>query len=106
MSCVCAVVGNEDFALKDIMSSEYDLKFASKNFKFALVPKVSHHHHLYYSLAHSLTHSLTLSQVSSELVAVDNTELLAHDEVSYNQWISALSTVIKYSLTHSLTRTH
>ena len=35
------VVGNEDFRMGDILSSEYDLKYASKNFKFALVPKVS-----------------------------------------------------------------
>jgi len=65
------VVGNEDFSVADIMSSEYDLKYASKNFKFALVPKVS-----------------------SELVAVDISEFIAHDENSYNQWISAISTVI------------
>lgn len=36
-----ALVGNEDFAMGDLLSSEYDLKYAAKNFKFALVPKVT-----------------------------------------------------------------
>jgi len=36
-----AIVGNEDFSMSDLMSSEHDLKYAAKNFKFALVPKVS-----------------------------------------------------------------
>lgn len=65
-----AVLGNEDFYVADIMASEHDLVYASKNYKFALLPKVS-----------------------SELVATEITELLAHDEKSYKQWIRALSTV-------------
>lgn len=65
-----AILGNEDFYVADVMSSEFDLVFASKNFKFALLPKVS-----------------------SELVATEITELLAHDEKSYKQWVRALSTV-------------
>lgn len=35
-----AVWGNEDFTVADLMSSEYDLQYASKNFRFALMPKV------------------------------------------------------------------
>ena len=65
-------LGNEDFSVSDILSSDYDLKYASKNFKFALVPKVS-----------------------SELVAVDISEFIAHDETAYNQWITAISAVIE-----------
>lgn len=34
------VVGSEDFSISDIMASKHDLKFAAKNFKFALIPKV------------------------------------------------------------------
>jgi hypothetical protein len=67
-----AVMGNEDFSIADLLSSEYDLKYAAKHFKFALVPKVS-----------------------SELVAMDMSELLAHDEKSYSQWILAITTVIE-----------
>jgi len=65
-----ALLGNEDFYVSDVMASEFDLVYASKNFKFALLPKVS-----------------------SELVATEITELLAHDEKSYKQWVRALSTV-------------
>lgn len=65
-----AILGNEDFYVSDIMSSEFDLVYASKNFKYALLPKVS-----------------------SELVATEITELLAHDEKSYKLWVRALSTV-------------
>jgi len=67
-----AMIGNEDFSMTDAMTSEYDLQFASKNFKFGLIPKVS-----------------------SELHATFNIELLAHDEKTYKQWISAIGTVIK-----------
>ncbi len=35
-----AMMGNEDFSMSDAMTSEYDLQYASKNFKFGLVPKV------------------------------------------------------------------
>ncbi len=35
-----AMIGNEDFSMSDAMTSEYDLQFASKNFKFGLIPKV------------------------------------------------------------------
>ena len=38
-----AVIGNEDFSMSDAMTSEYDLQFASKNFKFGLIPKVHYH---------------------------------------------------------------
>lgn len=65
-----AILGNEDFYVGDILKSEYDLIYASKNFKFALLPKVS-----------------------SELIATEITELLAHDEKAYKQWVRALSTV-------------
>jgi hypothetical protein len=34
-------MGNEDFAMSDLMTSEFDLQYASRNFKFGLVPKVS-----------------------------------------------------------------
>ncbi len=36
-----AMIGNEDFSMSDAMTSEHDLQYASKNFKFGLVPKVS-----------------------------------------------------------------
>lgn len=65
-----ALLGNEDFYVSDLMSAEYDLVYASKNYKFALIPKVS-----------------------SELVASEITELLAHDEKAYKQWIRVLCTV-------------
>ena len=61
-----ALLGNEDFYVADLVKSEYDLVYASRNFKFALLPKVS-----------------------SELVATEITELLAHDEKSYKQWVRA-----------------
>ena len=64
------VFGNEDFYVADIMKSDYDLIYASKNYKYALIPRVS-----------------------SELVASEITELLAHDEKSYKQWIRVLSTI-------------
>lgn len=67
-----AMIGNEDFSLADAMSSEFDLQYASKNFKFGLIPKVS-----------------------SELNAAVIYEFLAHDEKTYKQWTNALSTVVK-----------
>ena len=68
-----SMMGNEDFAMKDLLSSEYDLQYASRNFKFGLVPKVS-----------------------SELMASVVHEFLAHDEKTYKQWTQTLSTVIGY----------
>jgi hypothetical protein len=35
------MIGSEDFSMSDAMTSEHDLQYASKNFKFGLVPKVS-----------------------------------------------------------------
>jgi len=67
-----AMIGNEDFSIADAMSSEFDLQYASKNFKFGLIPKVS-----------------------SELNAAVIHEFLAHDEKTYKQWTQALSTVVK-----------
>eukprot|EP01034_Spumella_vulgaris_P021982 gene21982-28069_t len=63
--------GGEDFSVSDAMTSEHDLQYAAKNFKFGLVPKVS-----------------------SELTATVCFELLAHDEKTYKLWTSALTTVI------------
>jgi hypothetical protein len=65
------VMGNEDFSVNDLMRSEYDLQFASRNFKFGLVPKVS-----------------------SELVSSVVHEFLAHDEKSYKLWTSSLQQVV------------
>eukprot|EP01035_Chromulina_nebulosa_P021236 gene21236-27515_t len=66
------IVGNDEFTISDIMSSDYDLKYASKNYRFALIPKVA-----------------------SELTLQTVIELVAHDEKAYNQWIAALRTVIE-----------
>lgn len=70
-----AVLGNEDFALSDLLTSEFDLQYASRNFKFGLVPKVS-----------------------SELVASSVHEFLAHDEKTYKMWTDALATVVRFVL--------
>ncbi len=69
-----ALVGSEDFTLTDLVKyqKKYDLKYAAANYKFALVPKVA-----------------------SELMVSEVNEFLAHDEKSFNAWISALTTVIK-----------
>lgn len=67
-----AMLGNEDFAMSDLLTSEYDLQYASRNFKFGLIPKVS-----------------------SELVATTNYEFLAHDEKAYNTWIKTLESIVK-----------
>mmetsp|Transcript_25784 Transcript_25784/g.43020 ORF Transcript_25784/g.43020 Transcript_25784/m.43020 type:complete len:417 (+) Transcript_25784:149-1399(+) len=67
-----AVMGNEDFAMSDLLTSTHDLQYASRNFKFGLVPKVS-----------------------SELMASTTHEFLAHDEKHYKLWITALNTVVK-----------
>lgn len=69
-----AVLGGDgqDFAVGDLFSSEYDLPYAAKHFRFALMPKIS-----------------------SELQSVDNLELLAHDEQLYTEWVKALKTVAK-----------
>ena len=68
-----ALVGSEDFTVGDLLKyqKKYDLKYASKHFKFALIPKVS-----------------------SELVVSEIHEFMAHDEDSFNAWTSAFSTVI------------
>lgn len=66
-----AVMGNEDFAMSDLLTSEFDLQFASRNFKFGLVPKVS-----------------------SELMSSVIHEFLAHDEKSYKLWTSSLAQVV------------
>ena len=36
-----AMMGNEDFAMKDLLTSQDDLQLASRSFKFGLVPKVT-----------------------------------------------------------------
>lgn len=64
-------MGNEDFAMGELLTSEYDLQYASRNFKFGLVPKIS-----------------------SELQASIIHEFLAHDEKTYKSWTQTLSTVI------------
>jgi hypothetical protein len=66
-----AFVGNEDFAMKDLMKSEFDLQYASRNYKFGLVPKVV-----------------------SELVATTTHEFLAHDDTTYKMWTEAFDTVV------------
>lgn len=68
-----ALVGSEDFTISDLMKyqKKYDLKFASKNYKFALIPKVS-----------------------SELIVSEVHEFLAQDEESFIAWTSAFNTVI------------
>ena len=68
-----AVMGNEDFAMSDLLTSEFDLQYASRNFKFGLVPKVS-----------------------SELMSSIVHEFLAHDEKTYKLWTAALAQVVKY----------
>jgi hypothetical protein len=65
-------MGNEDFAMSDLLTSEYDLQYASRNFKFGLVPKVA-----------------------SELVSTTVHEFLAHDEKAYRLWTESLGTVVK-----------
>jgi hypothetical protein len=66
-----AMMGNEDFAMSDLLTSEHDLQFASRNFKFGLVPKVS-----------------------SELMSSVVHEFLAHDEKSYKLWTQSLAQVV------------
>ena len=66
-----AMMGNEDFAMSDLLTSEFDLQFASRNFKFGLVPKVS-----------------------SELMSSVVHEFLAHDEKSYKLWTQSLGQVV------------
>lgn len=68
-----AMMGNEDFAMSDLLTSEFDLQFASRNFKFGLVPKVS-----------------------SELMSSVVHEFLAHDEKSYKLWTQSLGQVVAY----------
>lgn len=36
-----AIMGNEDFAMSDLLTSAHDLQYASRNYKFGLIPKVS-----------------------------------------------------------------
>ena len=36
-----AMMGNEDFAMSDLLTSKDDLQLASRSFKFGLVPKVT-----------------------------------------------------------------
>ncbi len=67
-----SMMGNEDFSMKDLLSSEFDLQYASRNFKFGLVPKVS-----------------------SELMASTVHEFLCHDDKTYKSWTQALATVVK-----------
>jgi hypothetical protein len=70
-----AMLGNEDFATGDLLTSEYDLQFASRNYKFGLVPKVS-----------------------SELMSSVIHEFLAHDEKAYKLWTQSLAQVVAYVL--------
>eukprot|EP00599_Poterioochromonas_sp_BG-1_P000060 CAMPEP_0173146268 /NCGR_PEP_ID=MMETSP1105-20130129/8389_1 /TAXON_ID=2985 /ORGANISM="Ochromonas sp., Strain BG-1" /LENGTH=309 /DNA_ID=CAMNT_0014060431 /DNA_START=294 /DNA_END=1219 /DNA_ORIENTATION=+ len=70
-SIVSSFVGSEDFSVKDLMTSEYDLQNASRNYKFGLVPKVV-----------------------SELVASTTHEFLAHDEATYRMWVEAFDSVV------------
>lgn len=64
-------MGNEDFSVNDLVRSEHDLQFASRNFKFGLVPKVS-----------------------SELMSSVIHEFLAHDEKTYKLWTTSLQQVV------------
>jgi len=65
-------MGNEDFAMSDLLTSEFDLQYASRNFKFGLVPKVQ-------------------SELTTSIVH----EFLAHDEKTYKLWTQSLSTVVR-----------
>jgi hypothetical protein len=62
---------SRDFALTDLMASTYDLPYAAKHYRFALVPKIS-----------------------SELQAIDSVEMLGQDELMYNEWTNAFRTVL------------
>lgn len=66
------VLGQGEFSLIQLMSSEYDLKTAINMFRFVL-----------------------LSEAVSELVHIDPIELMANDESQYNLWVSAISNIIK-----------
>eukprot|EP01036_Dinobryon_divergens_P024595 gene24595-33063_t len=66
-----AMMGNEDFAMSDLLTSKDDLQLASRSFKFGLVPKVS-----------------------SELTASVVHEFLAHDEKLYSQWTDTMGIVV------------
>uniref|UniRef100_A0A7S3H602 PH domain-containing protein n=1 Tax=Spumella elongata TaxID=89044 RepID=A0A7S3H602_9STRA len=66
------IMGNEDFAMSDLLTSQHDLQYASRNYKFGLIPKVS-----------------------SELQASTTYEFLAHDEKHYKLWMTAITTVVK-----------
>lgn len=67
-----AMMGNEDFAMSDLLTSKDDLQLASRAFKFGLVPKVS-----------------------SELTASVVHEFLAHDEKLYSQWTDTMGSVVR-----------
>lgn len=70
-SMMSAFVGSEEFALSDLMGSNYDLINASRNYKFGLVPKVI-----------------------SELSATTTHEFLAQEETSYRMWVEAFNSVV------------
>jgi hypothetical protein len=65
------ITGNGDFDLKDLTSKKYDLVTASKEFKFALIPKVQ-----------------------TELVSQETIELLAHDRDTYAAWTTTFEGIL------------
>lgn len=71
------MLGNDEFSMADLLDSKngeesYDLIYASRHFKFGLVPKVA-----------------------SELVSMSTHEFLAHDEKLYKAWIKSLKQVVE-----------
>lgn len=61
-----------EFSVATLMTSEYDLKEASKKFRFVMHPKVQ-----------------------SELQPLQVAEFMANDEQSYKLWVKAIGRVIR-----------
>lgn len=66
------MTGQGEFSLTTLMSSDYDLKEASKKFRFIIHPKVQ-----------------------SELQPLQVAEFMANDEQSYKLWVKAIGRVIR-----------
>lgn len=67
-----SMLGQSDFSAAQLIASSYNLKEASRKYKFALLPKVL-----------------------SELAALETLELMATDQESYQAWTRSFEKVIK-----------
>lgn len=66
-----AVLGSDELTFMDNLQADFNVKFATSNLKFSLIPKVS-----------------------NEMEATEILHFMTEDDVSYTQWLTMLNSVV------------